>query len=116
MTPSRINKTGAAFGLKDEDLQNIIKVLQQHSEAEEAIIFGSRAKGNYKNGSDVDIALKGTTLDYKTTTEISYILNEETQMPYRFDVLNYYTISNKDLTEHINRTGISFYKKIRSRE
>ncbi len=111
MTPSGINNTGAIFGLKEDDLENIIKVLQQYTEVEEAIIFGSRAKGNYKNGSDVDIALKGTTLDYETTTDISSVLNEETLMPYRFDVLNYHTVSNKDLTEHINRFGISFYKR-----
>lgn len=111
MTPSGINKTGVIFGLKEDDLENIIKVLQQHPEVEEAIIFGSRAKGNYRNGSDIDIALKGTTLDYKTTTDISSILNEETLMLYRFDVLNYHAISNKDLTEQINRLGISFYKR-----
>lgn len=111
MTSSATNETGDIFGLKEEDLRNIIAVLQPHVEVEEAIIFGSRAKGNYRNGSDVDIALKGTKLNYKATTDISYILNEKTQTPYRFDVLTYHTISNKDLTEHINRIGISFYKK-----
>lgn len=111
MTPSIINKTDGTFGLKEEDIQDIVAVLQQHEKVGEAIIFGSRAKGNYKNGSDVDIALKGMALDYKTTRGISYILNEETQMPYRFDVLNYHTVSNIDLTDHINRIGISFYKR-----
>ncbi len=66
------------LGLKDGDLKNIITVLQQEAEVEEAIIFGSRAKGNYKKGSDVDIALKGTGLDYRIIGNISYILNEET--------------------------------------
>lgn len=111
MTLSGINKASAVFGLKEDDLGNIIAVLQQNAEVEEAIIFGSRAKGNYRNGSDVDIALKGTALNYETTTDISYTLNEETQMPYYFDVLNYHTISNKDLTEHIDRSGICFYKR-----
>lgn len=111
MTPSPINKTSFSSGLKDGDLENIVAILRQHSEVEEAIIFGSRAKGNYKNGSDVDIALRGTALDYLITNNISYILNEETQMPYKFDVLNYHSISNKDLTDHIDRVGISFYKR-----
>ncbi|MEJ7684903.1 MAG: nucleotidyltransferase domain-containing protein [Segetibacter sp.] len=111
MKPSGINKTAQILGLKDGDLQNIIAVLQQEQEVKEAIIFGSRAKGNYKKGSDVDIALKGTGIGYKTTSNISYILNEETQMPYKFDVLNYHMVTNKDLTEHINRTGISFYNR-----
>ena len=111
MIHSAINKTGNTFGLREDDLENIIAVLQQHKKVEEALIFGSRAKGNYKNGSDVDIALKGTKLDWNTANDIGYILNEETQMPYKFDVLNYDNIANKDLTEHINRTAISFYRK-----
>lgn len=111
MTPLTTNKTVVTIGLEDEDLQNITTVLNTYTEVEEAVIFGSRAKGNYKNASDVDIALKGTSLNYTITGNISYLLNEETQMLYQFDVLNYYTINNKDLTEHINRIGISFYKR-----
>ena len=44
------------FGLLDRDIKYIIKALEQHDEIEKAIIFGSRAMGNYKKGSDVDIA------------------------------------------------------------
>ena len=112
MTPSATNKTGNILGLREDDLQNIIAVLQQHKEVEEAVIFGSRAKGNFKNGSDVNIALKGSRLTWNITSEISDVLNEETQMPYKFDLLNYHNITNKDLTEHINRIGIYFYKRI----
>lgn len=111
MTPLIINNTSNLFGLINGELENIIAVIKQQMEVEEAIIFGSRAKGNYKNGSDIDIALKGSEVNYTTTSNISYILNEETQMPYKFDVLNYGNISNKDLTEHIDRAGISFYKR-----
>ena len=78
MTPSVINKTYNLFGLKQSDLQNIIDVIQQQMEIEEAIIFGSRAKGNYRAGSDIDIALKGPKVNIITTRNISYILNEET--------------------------------------
>jgi predicted nucleotidyltransferase len=111
MTPLIINKTANLFGLQAGDLENIIAVIQQQNEVQEAIIFGSRAKGNYKNGSDIDIALKGSDVNHNTSSNISYVLNEETQMPYRFDVLNYETISNKDLIEHIDRVGICFYKR-----
>jgi predicted nucleotidyltransferase len=97
------------FGLTAIDLETILSVLKKHIEVEEAIMFGSRAKGNYKNGSDVDIALKGK-LSFETITHINYLLNEETTMPYKFDVLNYHTIQDKDLIEHINRAGICFYQ------
>ena len=75
----------------------------------EAIIFGSRAKGNFKNGSDVDIALKGENINLEIVSNISYRLNEETVLPYKFDVLDYQSINNSKLTEHINRIGISVY-------
>lgn len=111
MTPSIIGERSNSFGLKQSDLQNIIAVIQQQPEVEEAIIFGSRAKGNFKTGSDIDIALKGAEVNHTITRNISYFLNEETQMPYKFDVLNYHTIANKDLVEHIDRAGMSFYKR-----
>lgn len=111
MTPSIVNSTNNVFGLKQGDLENIIAVIQQQLEVEQAIIFGSRAKGNYKNGSDVDIVLKGTGVNHKTTGSISYMLNEETLMPYKFDVLNYHTIANRDLVKHIDRTGVTFYNR-----
>ena len=111
MTTFITNKTADLFGLKQADLQNIIAVIQQQAEVEEAIIFGSRAKGNYKTGSDVDIALKGSEVNDITTSNISYKLNEETLMPYKFDVLNYHTVLNEDLLKHNDRVGICFYKR-----
>lgn len=102
------------FGLKESDLKNIISILQQQEEVEESFIFGSRAKGNYRRGSDVDIAVKGKQVDLKIINRISYLLNEETTMPYHFDVLNYHTISNGNLLSHIDRIGVMFYKKIKA--
>lgn len=99
------------FGLSEADLAAVVTILQKHEEVEEACIYGSRAKGNYKNGSDVDIAVKGTRITHKVITSISFELNEETTMPYHFDVVNFDTISNKDLVDHINRIGATFYKK-----
>lgn len=99
------------FGFKKGDLENILAVLQKEKAVEQAIIFGSRAKGNYKNGSDVDIALKGKNLTDQAATHITSMLNEETLMPYKFDVLNYNTIRNKDLVEHIDGAGKIFYSK-----
>lgn len=98
------------FGLKESDLKNIVSILEQYPQVSESFIFGSRAKGNFENGSDVDIVLKGTLIDGKIINRISYLLNEETTMPYYFDVLNYHTINNKNLISHIDRIGILFYK------
>ena len=102
---------GSKFGLKQTDLDAIVSILEKHSNIESAVIFGSRAKGNYKKGSDVDIALKGELLNSDIIHQISYWLNEESLMPYKFDILNYRTINNQDLVEHIDRAGIEFYSR-----
>ena len=98
-----------AIGLTEQDMDILKSVISSFSQVDEALLFGSRSKGNFRNGSDVDIALKGLKLNLDIVSQISYILNEETNMPYKFDVLNYHTISNKELIEHIDRVGISIY-------
>ena len=99
------------LGLVEGDLQSVVSVLIQFPEVELASVFGSRAKGNYKNGSDLDIAIKGKQLSFMIVARINSILNEETSMPYRFDVLNYETITNNELKEHIDRVGLVIYNK-----
>ncbi|HTA26300.1 MAG TPA: nucleotidyltransferase domain-containing protein [Bacteroidia bacterium] len=99
----------AQFGFKTGDLSAIIKKLQGFDTLQKAVIFGSRAKGNYKNGSDVDIAVWLEGID--VTPEISGLLNDDLPLPYHFDIVNYDTITNKDLTEHIDRVGIVFYER-----
>ena len=79
-------------------------------EVEQAFIFGSRAKGNYKNGSDVDIAIKGQQADFNLALTIAGILNEDTNMPYHFDLLSYSQLHNKDLIAHIDRVGKLLYQ------
>ncbi|MDR7128588.1 putative nucleotidyltransferase [Algoriphagus sp. 4150] len=99
------------FGLLDTDLEAILSVLGDHPKVESASIFGSRAKGNFRNGSDIDIALKGEKLDFDTVSQISYWLNEETNMPYKFDVVNYHSIKEPELLMHIDRVGIEVYSR-----
>ena len=98
-----------AGGLSEHDIAVVVSVLASYPQVEEGLIFGSRAKGNYRNGSDVDIALKGPELNLDILARISFILNEESVLPYKFDILNFHTIVNADLIEHINRVGIIFY-------
>jgi len=86
------------FGLKENELKEIKDILKREN-VKTAIIFGSRAKGNFKKGSDVDLAIIGDE------RKISYILNEETFLPYFFDVINLDKISNKNLLSHIKRVG-----------
>ncbi len=99
------------FGLTDADIKRIIAETAKHTEIEQLIIFGSRAIGNYKKGSDVDLALVGKAVNNKTAKKLSIALNENSPMPYYFDVIDYHQIQNKDLKQHIDEKGIVIYTK-----
>ncbi len=98
-------------GLLERDLMYIAEALDGNREINKAVLFGSRAIGNYKRGSDVDLALLGERVDAKTVRTISDKLNEEYPIPYFFDVLNYNGISNKELKDHIDEKGIVIYNR-----
>lgn len=100
-----------SFGLRDGDLDYIITAIQQFSEVEKAAIFGSRVKGNYKPGSDVDIAVWGNDISFSTISRLHAILEEESPMPYFFDVVDYSHLSHKELKSHIDRIGIVFFTR-----
>ncbi|MBN2089227.1 nucleotidyltransferase domain-containing protein [candidate division KSB1 bacterium] len=99
------------FGLKSADLKLLTTIIRAFPEVDQAIIFGSRAMGNYKNGSDVDIALKGETISHEIVTQINYQLNEELPLPYFFDVVHFESIENQDLINHINQYGQIFFNR-----
>ncbi|KOH43193.1 nucleotidyltransferase domain-containing protein [Sunxiuqinia dokdonensis] len=97
-------------GLNDSDIQLIREVLQQYPEVKQAILYGSRAKGNYRPASDIDLSLTGPKLT------IAHLLAIENQLddlllPYKIDLSLFHTIENPSLLDHINRVGILFYEQ-----
>ena len=96
------------FGLSDNTVLAIQNVLKTHFEIQKVIIYGSRAKGNYKNGSDVDLVIIGPKL---SVSELLQLENEldELLLPYKFDLSLYHYIDNADLLDHIKRIGLVFY-------
>ncbi|MGL4912834.1 MAG: nucleotidyltransferase family protein [Romboutsia sp.] len=97
------------FGLLDRDISYIYKALEQFKEIEKAIVFGSRAMGNYKKGSDVDIAIIGENVTNKTIFSLDDYLNEVYPLPYFFDIIQYDLITNEKLINHINNEGKVIY-------
>ncbi|HAK76464.1 MAG TPA: hypothetical protein DCM71_06060 [Runella sp.] len=98
------------FGLKTNCLADIFNVLKLQPEVEEALIFGSRAMGTYKNGSDIDIALKGEKITFDTISTIRLRLDELPYL-YMYDIIDYKKVSNPAVIAHIDELGITFYKK-----
>ena len=99
------------FGIYEKSFSLILDTLSQYSDIDKALIFGSRAKGNYKKGSDIDIAVYGNSLDNNRALDLSAALNERIPSPYFCDVVAPEFLENQNLIEHINRVGIVFYEK-----
>ena len=100
------------FGLTKACIDEIKRIFAQYDEIEEAILYGSRAKGNFKAGSDIDLTLKGKGLNLSILNKISLAL-DDLMLPYTFDLSLYYQIREADLIDHIQRVGKVFYSKDR---
>ncbi len=95
------------FGLKDNTIKQINLIFAKYTQIEQAVLYGSRATGNFKNGSDVDITLKGKDLKLSIVNKLCNEL-DDLLLPYTFDISIYSQISNPDLIEHIKKNGINF--------
>lgn len=98
------------FGLSDKVVEKLQQVFADYPKVDKAIVFGSRAKGNYKEGSDIDIAIKGRELSYNDLLSLNRKL-DELNLPYKIDLINYHTIEEPALTEHIDRVGMELYSR-----
>jgi predicted nucleotidyltransferase len=94
------------FGLREDDIRTIQKTCEKFPQIKSVVIFGSRALGTFSTGSDIDLAIKATE---DVSSKIRWILEEETLMPYFFDVINYEAISEQKLKEHIDKHGKELY-------
>lgn len=99
------------FGLREEDLEYIIRKISEFDEIEAAYIFGSRAKGNFKKSSDIDIAIQGEKISFDTLSKLHYFLEDEGPMPYLIDIVNLDKTDNRELIDHIERVGVKIYQK-----
>lgn len=104
------------FGISAKSARLIQQVLAEYETIEQVRIFGSRAKGNYQKGSDIDLAIYGKNLQKQTALNLSAQLNEDTPIPYFVDVLAPKFLDNPALIDHIRRVGVVFYEKTAVKE
>jgi predicted nucleotidyltransferase len=99
------------FGLTEATIAKIAGVLAGHPQVEQAVLYGSRAKGNYKNGSDIDLTLMGQGLQ---TDHLLKIMGEldDLLLPYMIDLSLFHQLTHPELINHIRRVGIVFYDRM----
>ena len=97
------------FGLKDKEISDLRGVLASIPEVEEAIIYGSRARGTNKVSSDIDLTLKGS-LSYLQLALLDAKI-DDLYLPYFVDLSLFSMLKNADLIESIEREGKVLYKR-----
>ena len=98
------------YGLKDESICETNSVFKKFLEIEKVVLYGSRDMGNFRDGSDIDITLKGDNIDNSSLYKICEILNDST-LPYKFDISIFDKIEDQNFIDHINRVGVVFYER-----
>ena len=99
------------YGLKPQILQGIKEVFERYPKIECAVLYGSRAKGNYRPNSDIDLTLKGEHLDLSVLIKIENEL-DDLLLPYKIDLSILNQIKSPELLDHIERVGKVIYNKI----
>ena len=94
------------YGIKAEYWTQILAILKSNPLVSEVILYGSRAKGNFKPGSDIDICLKGAALS-QFDVNVLMLKLDELNLPWIIDLSCYNMITNAELIDHIERVGIN---------
>lgn len=100
-----------ATGLNLPTIKKIQDCIASFSDIKTAVLYGSRAMGTYKNGSDIDLCFLGDSLQQETISKLSFAL-DDLLLPYSFDLCVYNSIENPNLKDHIDRVGMEFFKSL----
>lgn len=100
----------SGIGISEKQQNIVINILKQYPAVSEVAVYGSRAKGNYTDRSDLDLVIKNELEDRHIIGRIIMDINDS-DFPYLVDLQSYASIQNKELLDHIERVGKIFYMK-----
>lgn len=98
------------YGLTERDMDTIRSIFRSFPEVKLVHLFGSRAKGNYRLGSDVDLAIMNKGVSSHTLARLNSRF-EESSLPYKIDLVDFTKLTKQEFIDHINRVGIPFFKQ-----
>jgi predicted nucleotidyltransferase len=103
-----MNSFANSFGLEADDMNEIISILAAHPEVETAVLYGSRATGRFRYGSDIDLALTGKKLTNQIVLDM-HAEFDDSDVPFMVDVVAKNEIKDENLKREIDGTGKVFY-------
>jgi predicted nucleotidyltransferase len=98
------------LGLSKTTLDKLNSVFRRYAAIDKVLVYGSRAKGNYRRGSDIDLTIEGSVLTFAELMQIKDSI-DELYLPYCVDLSQYAQLSNTGLIAHIDRWGVVIYEK-----
>ncbi len=98
------------FGLSVSTLEKLNSVFARYDAIDSVLIYGSRAKGNYRTGSDIDLTIKGDEISFAEFMQIEDQI-DDLMLPYTVDLSQYRLLENADLIAHIDRVGMVIYQR-----
>ena len=107
---SLVAPAGASMGLSDATLAQICATLAEFPQVAQGVLYGSRAKGNFKPGSDIDLTLRGDGLTLSLLGDIDMAL-DDLLLPYEIDLSIYDQLGHAELVAHIDRVGRVIYQR-----
>lgn len=99
------------FGLDVDTQKKIQEAISQVKPIQKVLIYGSRAMGNYKTGSDIDMTLIGQKLTWENSIYPLMDKLDDLYLPYKFDISIFKDINDPNVIEHILRAGKTFYQR-----
>ena len=98
------------YGLLKSDIIQVVSTLQHNRKIKKIVLFGSRAKGTFHAGSDVDLVLFGDNLGLNDILDLSVEI-EKLTLPYMFDLIIHSRIKEIALLDHIKRVGMTLFER-----
>ena len=93
-------------GIKPLVIQEIRELAKKYG-VNKVILFGSRARGDYRPKSDIDLAVQGGDIP-----RFSLDVDEETSTLLEYDIVDLDGSVQEELLESIRREGKIIYEKV----
>ncbi len=104
------NDDRTQYGLKECTIAKLVSLFASVPEIQQAILYGSRAKGTFRNSSDIDLTLRGDLVSHSQLQQLENKI-DDLLLPYGVDLSLLHQITNPELLDHINRVGIVLYER-----
>lgn len=96
------------YGLPPYVIEQLREVFREWPQILRVTLYGSRAKGNYRNGSDIDLSVEAPELGIGDLLRLDGQI-DDLLLPWKVEIALRHQIDNPDLLAHIDRVGVPIY-------